>query len=134
MAHHLDSPLSRKDVRLNITDTYLFRGNVGTVFIMTVNSSITGEDGPKGFHPEARYEFRIDLNGDAVEDLVYRVTFGPRNTAGLQTFELRRLTGADARDTAALGTVLASGTTEHAIDGAGGLRAWTGDDGRSVLH
>ena len=34
MSHHLDSPLAREDTRLDITDVYLFRGTMGTVFVM----------------------------------------------------------------------------------------------------
>src|SRR5262252_5021343 len=34
VSHFLDSALSRLDVRLDITDVYLFRGEVGTVFVM----------------------------------------------------------------------------------------------------
>ena len=36
MSHHLDSPLARQDVRLDITDLYVFRGEIGTVFVMPV--------------------------------------------------------------------------------------------------
>jgi hypothetical protein len=40
MSHHLDSPIARQDIRLDITDLYLFRGEVGTVFvIMSVTPS-----------------------------------------------------------------------------------------------
>ena len=34
MSHHLDSPLARQDVRLDITDLYVFRGETGTVFVI----------------------------------------------------------------------------------------------------
>ena len=34
MSHHLDSPLARQDIRLDITDLYLFRGEIGTVFVI----------------------------------------------------------------------------------------------------
>ena len=40
MSHHLDSPIARQDIRLDITDLYVFRGEVGTVF---------AEDGPGPF-------------------------------------------------------------------------------------
>ena len=30
MSHRLDSPIARQDIRLNITDLYLFRGGTGT--------------------------------------------------------------------------------------------------------
>ena len=40
MSHHLDSPLARQDVRLDITDLYVFRGETGTVFVINVCHSI----------------------------------------------------------------------------------------------
>lgn len=126
MSHHLDSPLARQDVRLDITDLFVFRGETGTVFILDVNSSASGADAPKGFHPEARYEFKIDIDNDAVEDVTYRVTFGERDQAGRQTLELRRLSGTDARDHAAAGTLVAQGATERRITGEGGLLLWAG--------
>ncbi len=69
MSHHLDSELSCRDSRLDLTDQYVFRGTSGTVLVMNVNSTILGDDYQPGFHPEARYEFKIHLNGSDVEDL-----------------------------------------------------------------
>jgi hypothetical protein len=43
MAHYLDSAIARRDVRLDITDLYLFRGETGTVFVINVCHSIAGE-------------------------------------------------------------------------------------------
>jgi hypothetical protein len=126
MSHHLDSPIARQDVRLDITDLYVFRGESGTVFVMDVNPSIAGEDAPKGFHPEARYEFKIDGDSDAVEDLTYRFSFGERDAAGNQDLELCRLTGAQARDAHASGAIIAQGTTGQAINADDGLRLWVG--------
>ena len=74
MSHHLDSPVARQDIRLDITDLYLFRGEVGTVFVINVCHSIAGEIPAPGYHPEGMYEFKIDLNRDAVEELTYRLT------------------------------------------------------------
>lgn len=31
MSHHLDSPIARQDIRLDITDLYVFRGDTGTI-------------------------------------------------------------------------------------------------------
>ncbi|MEV0169470.1 hypothetical protein [Nonomuraea fuscirosea] len=55
MSHHLDSPLARQDPRLDISDVYLFRGTIGTTFIINVNPL----SGAGAFHPEGRYEFKI---------------------------------------------------------------------------
>jgi len=126
MSHHLDSPLGRQDARLDITDLYVFRGGMGTVFILNVNSSIAGATAPQGFHPEAHYAIKIDLDGDAVEDLTYRLTFGERDAAGRQTIQLRRLSGRDAHNPTAPGTVIAAGATGEVMGGAGGLRLWAG--------
>ena len=43
MSHHLDSPIARQDIRLDITDLYLFRGESGTVFAINVCHSIAGD-------------------------------------------------------------------------------------------
>jgi hypothetical protein len=59
VSHHLDSPASRRDPRLNVTDVYAFDGNDATVLTMIVNSSLAGAGRPAGFHPEGRYEFKI---------------------------------------------------------------------------
>ena len=63
MSHHLDTPLARQNGQLYIDDLYVFPGNLSTVFGMDVNSSITGPDIQPGFHPEARYEIKVHLDG-----------------------------------------------------------------------
>ncbi|MEV0458300.1 DUF4331 family protein [Catellatospora methionotrophica] len=126
MSHHLDSALARQDSRLDLTDQYVFRGTSGTVLVMNVNSAILGDDYREGFHPEARYEFKVHLDGAPVEDLTYRVTFGPVGEDGLQQFSLFAASGADARDDAAAGTRLAEGRTHESVDGPAGLRMWAG--------
>jgi hypothetical protein len=122
MSHHLDSPLARQDPRLDITDVYLFQGVTGTVFVINVNPL----SGVNGFHPEGLYEFKVDTNSDAVEDLTFRVTFGARASDERQALELRRLDGATARDRRAEGIVLAGGHTEEEIRGERGIRIWAG--------
>ena len=97
MSHHLDSPLAREDTRLDITDVYLFRGTMGTVFVMNVNSSIAGQMYPGRFHPEALYEFKVDTDGDAMEDVTFRVSFGHDEADGRQAYQVaspRRRRGA----------------------------------------
>jgi hypothetical protein len=133
MSHHLDSPAAREDVRLDISDLYVFRGERGTVFVMNVNHSIatevTGHQVPAGFHPEAQYEFKLDTDGDAVEDLTFRFTFGELDADGGQTLQLRRLTGPDAADPDAAGTLLVQGATGAAVAGPDDLRLWVGRAG-----
>jgi hypothetical protein len=125
VSHHLDSELSRRDNRLDLTDHYVFRGETGTVFVMDVNSSLATDAAP-GWHPEARYEFKIHTNGAELEDLTYRLSFGPRDAHGGQSVALRVLTGSQARDDTAEGELLAEGRTGAVITGPAGLRLWTG--------
>ena len=129
MSHHLDSPIARQDIRLDITDLYVFRGETGTVFAINVCHSIFGSIPAPGYHPEGMYEFKVDANGDAVEELTYRITFNERDKNGNQAYTLRRLTGAEAVDPAAAGTVVAQGTTGEIVSAAGGLRVWAGRAG-----
>ena len=129
MSHHLDSPAARQDVRLDITDFYVFRGERGTVFVLNVNNSIAGPDAPKGFHHEGRYEFRIDTDADARQDLTYRFGFGEPGPDGGQPWALHRLTGDQSGDEHATGTEVATGITGQEIAGSAGERIWAGRAG-----
>jgi hypothetical protein len=75
MSHHLDSPIARQDIRLDAADLYVFRGEVDTVFVINVCHSIAGAVPSPGFHP------KIDLGGDAVEEITYRIKFDERAAA-----------------------------------------------------
>jgi hypothetical protein len=129
MSHHLDSPIARQDIRLDITDLYVFRGEIGTVFVINVCHSIFGPIPAPGYHPEGMYEFKVDLNGDTVEDVTYRFTFGERDTSGNQSYVVRCIRGAEATDPHAPGTVVAQGTTGETVKTPSGLRVWAGKAG-----
>jgi hypothetical protein len=129
MAHHLDSPLALQDIRLDITDLFVFRGEIGTVFVINVCHSIFGKVPTPGYHPEGMYEFKIDLDGDAVEDMTYRISFGERDPNGKQHLVLRRIVGAEAVDPHAAGSILAGGSTNETVTGPNGLRVWAGHAG-----
>jgi len=129
MSHHLDSPIARQDIRLDITDLYVFRGQNGTVFVINVCHSIFGPIPAPGYHPEGFYEFKVDLNGDAVEELTYRFTFDERDSKGNQRYVVRSIRGAEAVNPHAPGTVLAQGTTDEAVATPSGLRVWAGKAG-----
>jgi hypothetical protein len=139
MSHHLDSPLARQDVRLDITDMYVFRGETGTALVMDVSHSL-GEPAVPGFHPEGKYEFKIDTDGDHVEDVTYRFVFDERDAAGKQRFVLRKLTGPEAANDFADGQVIAQGVQGEEVTGSDGVRVWTGKAGDpfwiepTVLH
>jgi hypothetical protein len=129
VAHHLDSPIARQDIRLDITDMYVFRGETGTVFVINVCHSIGGAIPVPGYHPEGMYEFKVDLDGDAVEDITYRITFDERDPHGKQRFVLRGIRGAEAVDPNAPGTVITEGSTGEPVRTAAGLRFWAGKAG-----
>jgi hypothetical protein len=121
--------MARQDPRLDITDLYVFRGEQGTVFVTDHSHSLAGEDIPRGLHPEGKYEFKIDANGDAVEDVTYRFTFGEADANGVQPYEVRRLAGPEARDDVAEGTLIGRGRTGEILQLPGGSRAWAGKAG-----
>lgn len=126
MSHHLDSPNSRRDPRLNVTDLYVFDGERGTVLAMAVNTSLAGDLRTAGFHPEARYEFKIHEHGASRESVTYRFVFGGAEAGGAQQVSVFRLVGTDAGDDGAAGGLLAHGTTGRALE-ADGIRAWAGE-------
>ncbi len=139
MSHHLDSPIARQDVRLDITDLYVFRGEVGTVLAINVCHSIAAPPRP-AITPRGCSELKLDLDGDHVEDVTYRFSFGARDPGGKQHFTLRRITGAQTTDPFAPGKLVAEGDTDQEVVGADGIRVWAGKAGDpfwiepSVLH
>jgi len=127
MSHHLDSPLARRDPRLDVTDLYVFRGERGTVLVSNHSHSLAGDDIPRGFHPEGRYEFKVDVNGDTVEELTYRFVFEGPDSTGTQEYRLIKLLGAEAADPGSEGAVIGGGRTGASVDVAGGGRMWAGE-------
>ncbi|ROT31277.1 DUF4331 family protein [Micromonospora sp. HM5-17] len=125
MSHHLDTPLAAQSGQLFITDLYVFDGEHGTVFVMNVNSSITGADIKPGFHHEARYEFKVHVDGGEDEELTYRVTFDEPDPEGRQALQVYALTGSEARDDLATGTLVLEGRTGETV-GDQRLRVWAG--------
>jgi hypothetical protein len=124
MSHHLDTPLARQNGQLYIDDLYAFQGNLSTVLVMDVNSTITGPDVQPGFHQEARYEFKIHLDGDEFEALTYRLSFAEPDSGG-QRLQLHALDGDEAREDAATGLLVLEGRTGESAS-AGDFRVWAG--------
>jgi hypothetical protein len=128
-ADHLDAPGLTPpggDTRLDINDVYAFQSpsnSANTVLIMTVNP-LAGVLNDGTFHPGASYEIKVDTDGNAKEDLTYKITFSAPNASLQQTLTLRRLSGGGG------GSVLASGTTDTniAVRDGGSVRAGVFDD------
>lgn len=131
MSHHFDTPTAREDPRINVCDFYLFAGSPGrTVMAMTVNPD-AGVSAPDTFRDEGLYAFRFDLNGDAKEELAFKVRFGEVEHAGgdehrhIQHFEVRRSSGNQALR-GAEGELIASGATGASVMGKDGVRVFAG--------
>src|SRR5579862_2028946 len=125
MSHHLDTPLAAQNGQLYIDDLYVFSGKDSTVFIMDVNSDVTKVHVKPGFHHEARYEFKVHFGGDEFETLTYRVSFGEAGSDGRQPMKLYALTGKEAREDGATGTLVLEGLTGEPAS-ASGTRLWAG--------
>ena len=125
MSHHLDTPLAAQTGQLYLDDLYVFPGEGSTVFVMDVNSNVNGLHSEPGFHPEARYEFKVHLDGADVETLTYRVSFGEADADGRQALRLHTLAGEAARDDAAAGELVLEGRTGETAS-RNGTRLWAG--------
>ncbi len=130
MSHHLDTPLAGQTGQLYIDDLYVFPGNNSTVFVMDVNSTVTGAHAEPAFHPQARYEFKVHLDGADFEALTYRVSFGEADSDGRQALQLHALTGGDAREDSAAGELVLEGRTGETATGPD-TRLWAGRIGDS---
>jgi Domain of unknown function (DUF4331) len=132
MSHHFDTPTAREDPRINVCDFYLFAGSPGhTVMAMTVNPD-AGISSPATFRDEGLYAFRFDLNGDANEELAFKVGFTQVQHAGgdehqhVQQFEVRRSSGGAQAHRGAEGELIASGMINTPASGRDGVKAFAG--------
>jgi hypothetical protein len=127
-ADHRDAPGVDEDPRADINDIYAFvnpnSGNV--VLAMTVNPFQIGGAPAITFGQDVLHEFKIDNDGDNVEDLVVQMTFTPL-VPGPQRFNVRgpakpRLAGTASSlllDTAPVVSGPADGTVE--VQGGGSV-------------
>ncbi len=111
---HREAPLIAEDPSADLTDLYAFRSPDKPNTVTILANVIPGEDPAAGpnwytFSPNARYNLRLDTNGDTRADVTYRFQFrtktGPfflGDTA--QPFTVTRVAGGKAR-------MVASGTT-----------------------
>jgi hypothetical protein len=125
MSHHLDTPLAAQSGQLYIDDLYVFQGERGTVLVLDVNSNVNGMFTEPGFHPEARYEFKVHLDDADFETLTFRVSFGEPGGDARQPLRLHVLGGDDARRDDVEGELLATGRSGDTVTGDG-VRLWAG--------
>ena len=97
---------------------------------MTVNPN-AGQSAPDTFRDEGLYAFRFDLNGDAREELSFKVRFGAvfhsddKDHAHAQSFEVRRASG-PAAASGADGELIAAGHTGRVVEAGAGIKAFAG--------
>jgi uncharacterized protein DUF4331 len=111
---HREAPLIAEDPSADLTDLYAFRSPDNPATVTILANVIPGEDPAAGpnwytFSPNARYNLKVDTNGDALPDVTYRFQFktktGPfflGDTA--QPYTVTRVVGHKAK-------VVARGTT-----------------------
>src|SRR5215472_6869479 len=125
MSHHLDTPLAAQTGQLYLDDLYVFPGEGSTLLVMDVNSNVNGLHSEPGFHPEARYEFKVHFDGADFETLTYRVSFGEADSEGQQALRLDVLTGDQARGDDGIGDQALEGRTGETATAAD-TRIWAG--------
>ena len=140
MSHHYSGPdfgFPYGDARLDFTDLYAFlkpRDARKSILIMNVHPSASenppGPTTAEPFAPEALYELKIDMDGDAVADIAYRVRF-VSGQGGTQSAILRRIDGPQAAGTGDGGVVIVekapvSAGREAKVTEAGDYRFFAG--------
>ena len=135
-ADHLDAPGLTPpggDTRLDITDVYVFQSPnnpENTVLIMGVNP-LAGVLNDGTFRAgNALYAFKIDSNGDAKEDVTFRIKFSRPNKSLVQSVMLARDGGVDKDLDGSMRNPIAKGKTNEiiSIPGGGMLFAGVMDD------
>jgi hypothetical protein len=123
MSHHTDQP----NPHLDISDVYCFRGTAGVVLVINVSPL---KFPAAGFDSEALYEFKLDTDGDNVENIAWRVTF-PVDGAGVQGLKVEQVTGRAARDRDATGRVITpeGAKPEQIITCTDGIKVFAGERG-----
>jgi len=130
-ADHRDGPIfpnTAVNGARDINDIYIFQapGNQNnTVMIFTV-SPFAGNLSPVTFDQRLFFDYKIDNNGDAIEDITFRVTFSAPTGNGAQHVVVRALPSTRFGPTG----IIAQGFTGQniAIAGGGMFRAAVHDD------
>lgn len=85
---HQDTPEVELNPRMDINDVYAFPGTSADriALVVTTSSPIAGSNA--SFDPNLLYQIKVDNTGDAVEDLVFQVTFDA-GTGSQQQYSVR---------------------------------------------
>lgn len=87
---HQDTPDVELNPKMDMTDVYAFPGSAPGRIVLVMNSRafLTPAETPgASFDPDLLYQFKIDNDGDHIEDKVLQVSFS--GTGASQTVQLR---------------------------------------------
>jgi len=123
---HQDTPETELNPRMDINDVFVFPGSTPdrVTLVMTTSSPIAGQQA--SFDPNLLYQIKVDNTGDAIEDLVFQITF---NT-GSGSAQSVKVVGPVAPATAGTQSTLVN--TAPAVEGAVGTNLGS-DTGMQVF-
>ena len=127
---HADTPAIAAAPRTDITDVYVFPSPTNpdnVVLSMSVNPLIGAGQGPsKDFDPNALYEFKIDTNGDAIEDKVIQVRFTGTGAAQVASVTLPTTPSITGNTSIPLTPLATTGTINTVFSPTSGMQVFCG--------
>lgn len=125
---HQDTPEVELNPRMDINDVYAFPGASADriTLVMTTSSPIAGTSA--SFDSNLLYQIKVDRTGDAVEDLVFQVTFDDAVGAA-QRYSIRGPVAPEMTGTRAMlidAGPLVRGQVGSVASGANGIQAFAG--------
>ena len=125
---HQDTPETELNPRMDINDVYAFPGSSADriALVVTTSSPIAGQNA--SFDPNLLYQIKVDNTGDAVEDLVFQVTFDA-GVGAAQKYFIRgpvKPTMTGTKTMLETGATVLTGTVGSAAGSSTGLQAYAG--------
>jgi uncharacterized protein DUF4331 len=130
---HQDTPFVELNPKTDLTDVYAFPGGPGRIVLaMDTRAFLTPAEATDpaqaSFDPNLLYQFKIDTDGDAVEDKVIQVTFsgeGASQRVSVRGPVAPPVTGAMENEVADASPVV-SGAINAPLGSAGGIQVFAG--------
>ena len=125
---HQDTPETELNPRMDINDVYAFPGSSADriALVVTTSSPIAGQSA--SFDPNLLYQIKVDNTGDAVEDLVFQVSFDA-GVGAAQKYQIRgpvKPTMTGTKTKLETGATVLTGSVGSAAGSATGLQAYAG--------
>ena len=125
MSHHLDTPLASQNGQLYIDDLYVFHGDASTVFIMDVNSTVTGSKSSRDSTRRRATSLRCTSTAPISKPSPTGFLSANRTPPAARSSSPTPCAGDEARDDSATGRA-GPGRTNRESASADGVRVWTG--------